>query len=129
MEISYADDGTGWLGQPTAALVFARFAGRCGHATQSQLRLVISDNGPGIPPELRSRVRAVLHQEAGRRRNGAGAKGLRYSALAIGQPETGGARGQGKGVQATAEHREPCDSRPSPCTARSISVKRRWRRS
>src|SRR5262244_2873924 len=47
--------------------------------------------------------------------NGAGAKGLRCSALATGQLETGGARGRGKAVQATAEHREPCDSRGS-CT-------------
>ena len=42
-------------------------------------------------------------------------KGLRCSALATGQLETGGARGRGKAVQATAEHREPCDSRGS-CT-------------
>src|SRR5262249_25038037 len=34
---------------------------------------------------------------------------------ATGQLETGGARGRGKAVQATAEHREPCDSRGS-CT-------------
>src|SRR6516162_9434701 len=42
-------------------------------------------------------------------------KGLRCSALATGQLETGGARERGKAVQATAEHREPCDSRGS-CT-------------
>src|SRR5262249_23725872 len=47
--------------------------------------------------------------------NGAGAKGLRCSALATGQLETGGACGRGKAVQATVEHREPCDSRGS-CT-------------
>src|SRR4029078_11561374 len=35
----------------------------------------------------------------GRPCNGAGAKGLRCSALAIGQLETGGARGQGQAVQ------------------------------
>src|SRR5215471_17483361 len=47
--------------------------------------------------------------------NGAGAKGLRCSALATGQLETGGACGRAKAVQATVEHREPCDSRGS-CT-------------
>src|SRR6516164_593671 len=46
-------------------------------------------------------------------RRGGGAKGLRCSALAIGQPETGGARWRGKAVQATAEHRQPCDLRGS----------------
>src|ERR1700746_1529222 len=63
------------------------------------------------PPPTRQRRRPC---------NGAGAKGLRCSALVIGQPETGGAGGRGKAVQgryvmATAEHREPCDSRGS-CT-------------
>ena len=47
--------------------------------------------------------------------NGTGVKGLRCSALATGQLETGGARGQAKPFKATAEHREPCDSRGS-CT-------------
>src|ERR1700746_3804172 len=37
--------------------------------------------------------------QCGRSCNGAGAKGLRCSALAIGQLETGGARGRGKAVQ------------------------------
>jgi len=50
MEISYAGDGTGLLDRSTAALCFRDLQGRCGHATQSQLRLVISDNGLGIPP-------------------------------------------------------------------------------
>src|SRR5262249_6334037 len=47
----------------------------------------------------RAYARPLPTLRRGRPCNGAGAKGLRCSALAIGQLETGGARGRGKAVQ------------------------------
>ena len=70
---------------------------------------------PCLPKSLSRRFRNAHHHGFCPQQR-AGAKGLRCSALAIGQLETGGAGGRGKAVQdATAEHRAPCDSRGS-CT-------------